>query len=230
MTSSRAATPRLDRVEIAAVAGDDAVELGQRLDLVDDDAAHLRGAIGGLLRQLEGAAAQFVAGGFELAVHLQARRFQLALHLGRHLPHALHRFGKALVGVAEHGVGVAGGLVVDRTHRFDGAAAFVVGLFAHALVLVADRAVAFGGRLRHHAGDLARAGGRRLERLVEQAGEALETLVEILGAGVERGDQLIERDAALAEAILGALIAAFDLLGGAGEFAAVGIELSWRSG
>ena len=62
------------------MAGDDAVELGQRLDLVDDDAAHLRGAFGGLLRQFEDAAAQ-----------LGARGFELALHLGRHLLHALHR-------------------------------------------------------------------------------------------------------------------------------------------
>ena len=52
---------RLDRVEIAAVAGDDAVEFGQRLDLIDDDAAHLRGAFGGFLRQFEHAAAQFGA-------------------------------------------------------------------------------------------------------------------------------------------------------------------------
>ena len=44
------------------MAGDDAVELGQRLDLIDDDAAHLRGAVGGLLRQFEDAAAQLAAG------------------------------------------------------------------------------------------------------------------------------------------------------------------------
>ena len=67
----RRAARRLDRVEAAAVAGDDAVELGQRIDLLDDDAAHLRGAFGGLLRQLEDALAQF-----------GARRLHLALHLG----------------------------------------------------------------------------------------------------------------------------------------------------
>ena len=44
------------------MAGDDAVELGQRLDLIDDDAAHLGRAVGGLLRQLEDAAAQLAAG------------------------------------------------------------------------------------------------------------------------------------------------------------------------
>ena len=108
------------------MAGDDAVELGQRLDLVDDDAAHLRGALGGLLRQFEDAAAQFVAGGFELAVHLRASPARV--HLRRHLLHALHDLGEALGGVAEHGVGVAGGLVVDRVHRLGGAAAFVVGV------------------------------------------------------------------------------------------------------
>ena len=73
------------------MAGDDAVELGQRLDLVDDDAAHLRGAFGGLLRQFEDAAAQLGAG-----------RLELALHLGGHLPHALQRLGEALRGLREH--------------------------------------------------------------------------------------------------------------------------------
>ena len=58
---------RLDRVEAAAVAGDDAIELGQRLDLVDDHAAHLGGAVGGLLRQFEDALAQLAARGLELA-------------------------------------------------------------------------------------------------------------------------------------------------------------------
>ena len=104
-------------------------------------------------------------------------------------------------------------------------------LFAHALVLLlADRAAALGGRLRHDAGDVARAGRGRLERFVEQAGEALEPLIEILGARVERGDQRIERDAALVDAILGALVAPFDQLGGAGEFAAVGVELTGELG
>ena len=57
--------------------GDDAVELGERLDLVDDDAPHLRRALGGLLRQFENAAAQFGAGGLEFLLHLR-----------RHLLHA----------------------------------------------------------------------------------------------------------------------------------------------
>ena len=39
-------------VEAAAVTCDDAVELGECLDLVDNDAAHLRGAFGGFLRQV----------------------------------------------------------------------------------------------------------------------------------------------------------------------------------
>ena len=78
------------------MAGDDAVELGQRLDLIDDDAAHLRGAVGGLLRQFEDAVAQ-----------LGARGFELALHLGGHLLQALDHVGEALGGLREHLVGVA---------------------------------------------------------------------------------------------------------------------------
>ena len=90
---------RLDRVKMAAVTGDNAVELGQRLDLVDDDAAHLRGAVSGLLRQFEHAAAQFVACGFEFAMHIQACGFELALHFDGHFLHALYRVGEARTGV-----------------------------------------------------------------------------------------------------------------------------------
>ena len=66
------------------MAGDNAIELGERLDLIDDDAAHLRCALGGLLRQFENAAAQFGAG-----------RLELLLHFRRHLLHALHDLGEA---------------------------------------------------------------------------------------------------------------------------------------
>ena len=97
------------------MAGDDAVELGQRLDLIDDDAAHLRGAVGGLLRQFEDAAAQFGAG-----------RLQLALHLGGHLPHALQRLGEALRGLREHLVGLAAVLGVDAVQQLAGALALLL--------------------------------------------------------------------------------------------------------
>ena len=73
---------RLDRVESATMAGDDAVELGQRLDLVDDDTAHLGGAVGGLLRQFEDAPAQLVAGRLELLLHLGGHPLQALEHLG----------------------------------------------------------------------------------------------------------------------------------------------------
>ncbi len=59
--------------------GDDPVELGERLDLVDDHLAHLRGVVGRLLRHLEHAAAQLVAG-----------RLELVMHFGGHLLHGLH--------------------------------------------------------------------------------------------------------------------------------------------
>ena len=144
------------------MAGDDAVELGQRLDLVDDDAAHLRGAVGGLLRQLEDAAAQ-----------LGARRLQLALHLGRHLPHALQRLGEALRGLREHLVGLAGVLRCRcrAAARWRGSRSCSSAR--------APSALEFGD----DAGDLAGASGRAVERLVEQAGEALQPLLDIVGAG-----------------------------------------------
>ena len=39
------------------MARDDAIEFGQRLDLIDDDLTHLSGALGGLLRHFENALA-----------------------------------------------------------------------------------------------------------------------------------------------------------------------------
>ena len=147
------------------------------------------------------------------------------LHLARHLLHALHQLGEALVGFVEQRLGVADALLVDRAHRFGGAAALLLGEFARALVLLADRAAAFGARFRHHAGDFARAGGGGFQRLVEQAGEALEPLVEILGADVERGHQRIELHAALVDRGAGALVAGVDQVDGLGEFAAVAVEL-----
>ena len=60
-----------DHVKSAAVTGHDPVQFGQRLDLVDDDLAHLRGALGGFLRHFQHAAAQLVAGGFQLVLHFR---------------------------------------------------------------------------------------------------------------------------------------------------------------
>src|SRR5581483_5928564 len=55
-----------NHVHAATMVCDDAVELGERLDLVDDHLAHLRGGFGGLLRHFQHAAAQLVAGRFQL--------------------------------------------------------------------------------------------------------------------------------------------------------------------
>ena len=136
---------RLGGVETAAVAGDDAVELGESLDLVDDDAAHLRRRVGSLLRQLENAAAQ-----------LGARRLQLLLHFAGHLLHALHDLGEAGGGLAEHAVHLCGGLVIDRIECFAGALALFLGGRAHQLELLLDGAHALAARLGDDAGDLAR--------------------------------------------------------------------------
>ena len=70
-------------VEAAAVMRDDPVQFRQRLDLVDDHLAHLRGAFGGLLRHFEHAAAQFVAGGFELVVHFRGHLLHARDHAWR---------------------------------------------------------------------------------------------------------------------------------------------------
>ena len=73
--------------------GDDAIELGQRLDLIDNDTPHLRRAVRGLLRQLEHPAPQFGTCSFELTLHFR-----------RHLLHALHDVGEAFGGLREYGL------------------------------------------------------------------------------------------------------------------------------
>ena len=185
------------------MAGDDAVEFGQRLDLIDDDAAHLRGGVGGLLRQFEDAAAK-----------LGPRRLELALHLGSHLPHALQRFGEALRGLREHLVRLAAVLGVDAVQQLAGAAA-----------LLLQRACALGAGIGDDAGDLAGAAGGAIERLVEQAGEALEPALDVVGAGVERRDQRLDAGAAFAERGVGVAVAAVDQRDRFGKRAAVGVEL-----
>src|SRR5262249_57980379 len=77
-------------VHVAAMTSDDAIELGQRLDLIDDHAPHLRRAFRRLLRQLEDALTQLVAG-----------RVQLVLHFGSHLLEALDHLGETRCGLAE---------------------------------------------------------------------------------------------------------------------------------
>ena len=112
--------------------GDNAIELGQRLDLVDDDAPHLRRALGGLLRQFEDAAAQF-----------GARRLQLLLHFRRHLLHALHDLGETLGGLIEHRMHLGRGFVVDRVQGLAGAFALFLRGRAHQLELLLDGVARF---------------------------------------------------------------------------------------
>ena len=115
----------------------DAVELGERLDLIDNDAAHLRGAVRRFLRQLEDALAQLGAG-----------RFQLALHLGGHPLEAVDDIGEALRRLREHGVGIAAGPVIERTHGVERAVALFLAVDPDRLEVLRDRAGAGGGGIR----------------------------------------------------------------------------------
>src|SRR6516164_2186787 len=194
-----AARDRLDRVEAAAVAGDDAVELGQRLDLIDDDAPHVRGGIRRLLRQLENALA-----------HLGSRALELATHLGGHLLQLVEHVGEALRRLREHGMRFFARLLVDAAHRLAQPLTLFLGAGADRFEVLRDRLGAGGRRFRAQAGDVARPFARAFERLVEHAGKAREPLFQIAGLAVERGGELVERSAALGDRALGALIAGVD--------------------
>ena len=65
-----------------------AIELGERIDLLDNDPPHLRRTVRGLLRKLEDALAQF-----------GARLLHLALHRGAHLAHLPYDLDEALAGL-----------------------------------------------------------------------------------------------------------------------------------
>src|SRR5262249_29670739 len=140
---ARAAPRRLRRLQPAAVTRHDPVELRQRLDLVDDDAPHLRRAVGRLLRQLEDALAYLLAG-----------RLQLPLHLAGHVLEIAHQFAELVRRLLEQRHGLAGRLLVDVAQRLARALALRFRGRAHQLVLAGDRARPFGARLGDHAGDV----------------------------------------------------------------------------
>ena len=152
------------------MAGHDPVELGQRLDLIDDDAPHVGGGVRGLLRQLENALAQ-----------LGARALELATHLGGHLLQLVEHVGEALRGLREHAMRLFARLLVDAAHRLAQARTLFLGAAADRFEILGDRLGARGRGFRGHAGDVARALARGFERLVEHAGKAREPLFQIAG-------------------------------------------------
>ena len=179
--------------------GDDPVELGERLDLVDDHLAHLRGVVGGLLRHFEHAAAQLVAGGLELVVHL-----------GGHLLHGLHHRGELLGRLLEHRIRLVGALLVQVVHGIEGLLPLVFGRSAHRFELAADRGRSGACGFRDHARDIAGALFGRGERFIEQAGEARQPLVEIGGAQVDGGHQRFKLRLALGDRGRGGAVGLFD--------------------
>ena len=186
-------------IQPAAVTRDDPVQFGQRLDLVDDHLAHLRGVLGGFLRHFQHAAAKLVAGGLQLVMHFRS-----------HLLHALHHGGEPVGRLLEHRIRFLRALLIELVHGLGGQPALLFGRGADRLELVADRGGAGTGGFRHHACDVARALFGGGQQFIQQAGEARQPLVEIGGAQVDRGDQQIQRRLALGDGGGGAAVALFD--------------------
>ena len=177
----------------------DAVELGQGLDLINDDAAHVRSGVRCLLRQLENALAQ-----------LSARRFELAAHVGAHLLQLVQNLGEALRRLRQHDVRLLARLLVDAVHGLAQARPLLLGAAADCLEILPDRFDAAGRRVRSQPRDFARPFARAFERLIEHTGKAGKPLFEISGFAVEGGHQLLQRGAALGERALGLPVAAID--------------------
>src|SRR6516165_2017218 len=150
----QAARGWLDGVEAAAVARYDAIELGQRLDLIDDDASHMGGGVRRLLRQLENTLAQ-----------LGTRPLELLTHLGGHLLQLVEHVGEALRRLREHRVRLLARLLVDAVHRLAQARPLLLGAAADRFEILGDRLGARARRFRGQAGDVARAFARGFERL-----------------------------------------------------------------
>ena len=162
--------------------GDNAVELGQSLDLIDDDAAHLRRAFGRLLRQLENAATQF-----------GARRSRAPAAFPSPSASCPARSRRSARRTGEHAVHLAGRLPrkpCSASRRC--ACAPPRRSCARARIAARWCGTLFAARLGDDAGDLAGPRRRGIEQLVEQAGEAPQPLLEIVGAGIERGDERLE--------------------------------------
>ena len=122
----RLAERRARQVERLAVAADDVREVGERLDLVADHPAHRLGALARLLRQLEHAALDLLAGGAELLLQLLHRQAHFlggfAEAPGRIADHLAHLLEEQAIGVA-HDLGSLAGLggrgAVERLEVLD---------------------------------------------------------------------------------------------------------------
>ena len=161
--------------------GHDPVQFGQRLDLVDDHLAHLRGVFGGFLRHFEHATAKLVARGIEFVVHFRG-----------HLLHALHHRGKLFGRLLEHRIGFLRALPVDVVHRIGGQPAFLFRRCAHSLELPADHGRTGARCFRHHTCDIAGPFFRGRQQFVQQAGEPRQTLIQVSGTQIDRGHQRIQ--------------------------------------
>ena len=110
---ARFAERRARQVELLAVAGDDLRQVGQRLDLVADHAAHRLGALAGLLGQFEHAALQ-----------LLARRVEFALQLLHGVAHLARRLAEAARGLADRLAHLVDQRLVRLAHGLGRLAAF----------------------------------------------------------------------------------------------------------
>ena len=196
---------------------DDPVQFGQRLDLVDDHLAHLRGALGGLLRHFQHAAAKFVA-----------RGVQLVVHFGRHLLHARHHGGELVRRLLEHRIGFLRALLIDLAHGIGGQPALLFGRGANRLELPADGGRTRTGGFRHHPGDVARALFGSRQQFIEQTGESRQPLVEIGGAQIDGGDQRFQHRFAFGDGSGGGAVALLDHRSGSDERLAVSLELAGK--
>ncbi len=194
---------------------DDPVQFGQRLDLVDNDLAHLRGALGGFLRHLQHAAAQFVARGFQLVMHLQS-----------HLLHALHHRGELVRRLLEHGVGFLGAALIHFAHGVGCQPAFLLRRRANRFKLPADRGRTRAGRFRDHPRDIARARFGGGQRFIQQARKPRQPVIEIGGSQIDRRHQRFQLGFAVGDGGGGVAVALLDQIGGIDQRLAVGLELA----
>ena len=192
------------RVDHAVGTGHQSGELVESLDLIGDDTAHVGRRLLGLLRQLDDAAAQFGAGGLQLALDLAGHAAQLA-----------HGVAELRRRIAE-GLGHLGcGLLVAGAQGRCRPLAFLARGGADALELLAD-----GARRRLRRGgkdgaDLACLGLHVLERAFEEGREGAGDGFQILRAVVDAAEKRVQGLLAAGERLVHARL---DTLQGCGGF------------
>ena len=190
----------------AARAPDDLRQFVQRIDLIADDAAQRRRLLGGLARQLLGAAAQ-----------LRPRRLEILRHLLGEAADFRRRRVEALARLVEHLRELLRRLLIGGVQRLSRALALLFGRGADLREAFVDDARRLLRGLRQKLTDVLRARLRVTEAFLQRSREGAEGAQEVSALLLDQGDEREERIAARLDRRVEILLALRELGDAAGE-------------